>query len=226
MTLKDLEARIKTLEETVKSQAAEIRTFKDIEEIKKLQKAYGFYLEHWMAQEVIALFSDSPEVSLHLAVGTFLGKTGIKRYFEHNKPDNEFLHQMMQLSGIVDVEPDGKTAKGRWYGFGAIALPGEKGVRQNFMCGIYTAEYIKEKGIWKFLKLQFDFIYSAKPLEGWVKPERLVAASSSQSFSIKPDADRIMKSRYPSGYIVPFHYNHPVTGKKTSENVWNSSLNK
>ena len=86
-------------------------------------------------------------------------------------------------------------------------------------------DYIKEKGVWKFLKLQFDFIYSAKPLEGWVKPERLAAASSSQSFSIKPDAPRTMLSRYPSGYIVPFHYKHPVTGKKTSEDARNSSLN-
>jgi hypothetical protein len=179
-----------------------------------------------MSQEVIDLFSDSPQISLHLAVGTFLGRTGIKRYFKHNKPDNEFLHQMMQLSGIVDVEPDGNTAKGRWYGFGAIALPGEKGVRQNFMCGIYTVDYIKEKGIWKFFKLQFDYVYSAKPLEGWVKPERVATASQGQSFTIKPDTPRIMKSRYPSGYIVPFHFNHPVTGKRTSEDVWNSSLDK
>jgi hypothetical protein len=123
MAIKELELKIKTLEEMVKSQAIEIRTLKDIEEINRLQRAYGYYLEHWMAQEVIDLFSDSPEISLHLAVGTFLGRTGIKRYFEHNKPDNEFLHQMMQLSGIVDVEPDGNTAKGRWYGFGAIAHP-------------------------------------------------------------------------------------------------------
>jgi hypothetical protein len=225
MTIKELEARIKTLEEMVKTQAVEIRTLKDIEAIKRLQRAYGYYLEHWMAQEVINLFSDSPEVSLDLAVGTFLGKTGIKRYFQHNKPDKEFLHQMMQLSGVVDVDVDGKTAKGRWYGFGAIALPGGKGVRQNFMCGIYTVDYIKENGIWKFLKLQFDFIYSAKPLEGWVNPERVAAATPGQSFSIKPDVPRIMKSRYPSGYIVPFHYNHPVTGEKTGEDTWNASLN-
>jgi hypothetical protein len=46
MTIKELEARIKTLEEIVKSQAVEIRALKDIEEIKKLQRAYGYYLEH------------------------------------------------------------------------------------------------------------------------------------------------------------------------------------
>ena len=34
MTIKELEARIRTLEEIVKSQAVEIRTLKDIEEIK------------------------------------------------------------------------------------------------------------------------------------------------------------------------------------------------
>ena len=39
----------------------------------------------------------------------------------------EYLHQVMQLSGIVDVAPDGKTAMGRWYGFGANALPAGDG---------------------------------------------------------------------------------------------------
>jgi hypothetical protein len=30
--------------------------------------------------------------------------------------------------------------------------------------------------------------------------------------------------RYVSGYIFPFHYPHPVTGKKTSENKQNAKL--
>ena len=225
MAVSELEARIKALEEIVKSQAVEIRTLKDIEEINRLQKAYGYYLEHWMAKEIIDLFSDGPDVSVTLTMGTYLGKAGVKKYFEHTKPDNEFLHQVMQLSGIVDIDRDGKTAKGRWYGFGALALPYGKGVRQSFMSGIYVTEYVKEDGVWKFKKLQFDQAYTATPLEGWVKKERLAVLDPRQPLlPMKADVPRTFNPRYPSGYIVPFHYKHPVTGKKTGENAWNASL--
>jgi hypothetical protein len=227
MTVKDLDARIKALEKIVESQAAEIRTLKDIEEINRLQRAYGYYLEHWMIKEIVDLFSDSPEASLTLTAGSFLGKAGIKRYFEHHKPDNELLHQMMQLSGIVDVDPDGKTAKGRWYGFGGLAVPRGKGIKQYFMSGIYIAEYVKENGIWKFLKLQFDILYTATPLEGWVKPERMAAVGPDQPMLlVKADVPRSDLVHYPSGHITPFHYKHPVTRKKTSEDAWNAALKK
>jgi len=225
MTAKELEARVKALEEMVKSQASEITTLKDIEKIKNLQKTYGYFLEHWMAQDIIDLFSDGEDVSLTLGAGTFLGKAAVRRYFEVNKPDNEFFHQVMQLSGIVDIDPDGKTAKGRWYGFGGLAVRHGKGVGQVFMSGIYISEYVKEDGVWKFKKLQFEQFYTAKPLEGWVKPERLDSTHYYPDFkAFKVDVPRTYNPAYPSGYIVPFHYKHPVTGKKTREDARNELI--
>ena len=47
---------LEALEAQVKSLANEVRTLKDIESIRNLQKAYGYYLEHWMSQEIIDLF--------------------------------------------------------------------------------------------------------------------------------------------------------------------------
>ena len=38
----------------------------------------------------------------------------------------------MPISGIVDVDPDGKTAKGRWYGFGLMPSLGGENSKQNF----------------------------------------------------------------------------------------------
>ena len=115
MTVEEMEARIKTLE-------AQVRTMQDIEDIKKLQRAFGFYLEHWMAEELVDLFADGPDTSLSIAAGQFYGKENVARLCRRGKESNEeikpespeFLHQVMQLSGIVDVDPDGKTAKGRW----------------------------------------------------------------------------------------------------------------
>ena len=54
MTIKELEAKVKVMEK-------DLRILQDMEEIKKLQRAYGYYLEHWMAEEIIPLFSDNPK---------------------------------------------------------------------------------------------------------------------------------------------------------------------
>ncbi len=51
MKAEEMEARMKTLE----SQVNALQTLLDIEEIKKLQRAYGYYLEHWMAREIVNL---------------------------------------------------------------------------------------------------------------------------------------------------------------------------
>ena len=77
----------------------------------------------------------------------------IRIFFRHGfkdtpipKADNpEFKHQVMQLQGVVDVAPDGKTVQGRWYGFGANAFPAEGGkVNPGWMNGVYEVEYLKQ----------------------------------------------------------------------------------
>jgi hypothetical protein len=123
----------------------------------------------------------------------------------------------MQLSGVVDVAEDGKTAKGRWYGFGLCAIPQNVGVIQNMTAGIYTAEYIKEGSVWKIWKITWNPYIMADTRVGWVAKERL-AKDEVHSPPPKPDKPRDIQSRYPSGYIPPFHYRHPVTGKPTTEN--------
>ena len=218
MSDKELLKRIAKLER----QVGELR---DIEEIKNLQKSYGYYIEHWMAPEIIDLFADGPDVSLTLAAGTYLGKKGVKRYFadqDHNNP--EFLHQVMQLSGIITVDPDGMRAKGRWYGFGAVAMPSDNGIRQAFMSGIYTGGYIKEDNVWKIEKLRFDQLYTGTPAVGWVAPERVAKENLLANLPIpKADIPRSFYIKYPSGNICPFHYRHPVTGQETSEEIRNAA---
>jgi hypothetical protein len=216
----DMETRIKDLEN-------QLRTLQDIQEIEKLQRTYGYYIEHWMPQEMIDLFSDSPDVAMELPEGTYLKKEGVKRLFqgvEGNIP--EFLHQLMMLSPVIDVDQDGKGARGRWYCFGAISIPQGKGVTQSFISGTYENEYIKEGGKWKIKRVKWHINYHAKPGEGWVKPERVVAKDPNAIFEgPKPDIrDNRFVLEYPSGYIFPFHFKHPVTGNKTTEEQRNLSV--
>jgi hypothetical protein len=220
-----------TIEDRLSELENKVRVLDDIEAIKKLERYYGYYIEHWMYEDIIDCFSDSPDTELNINVGVYSGKAGIRRYFEGEKrrsQNPELLHQVMQLSGIVDINPDGKTAHGRWYGFGCVSIPGvgDKGVIQNISGGIYTAKYIKEDGKWKILKLIWNPTYRFEPGQGWVKPDRVASLTYKDlAKPPKPDKPRQLDTRYPSGYIAPFHHVHPVTGKKTTEEKHNATLN-
>jgi hypothetical protein len=220
MSVAELEAMVGNLQEQIRTLQAQVRTLQDIEEIKRLQRAYGYYLENWMTDEIVNLFSDSPDTVLLIKVGEFRGKEGIRRFFNHRAQIKgrripEFLHQVMQLSPIVDIAPDGKTAKGRWYGFGAYAFPEKEGVFQGWMNGVYENEYVKENGKWKIKKIGWNMYFQAPYAVGWVEPERQCDKSfRPQIPDLSPD--RPTKDMlYPSPFICPFHFEHPVTGRQT-----------
>lgn len=217
------------LEEQVKMLGKKVQTLEDIEAIKKLQRAYGFYLEHWMAEDLADLFSDSPEAQLRIAAGEFTGKAAIRRFFRHGKENTElpkadnpeFLHQVMQLSGVVDVEPDGKRAKGRWYGFGANAFRVEKGVAPGWMNGVYEVEYIKENGIWKLLKVRWCMTFHAPWMLSFVDEKKRVDVRMDRphekagAMGLRPTGEH-EHTLYPSGFVCPFHFENPVSGRKTA----------
>jgi len=227
MNVEALVARIEALEKQVKAQEKQLGVLQDIEAIKKLQKAYGYYVEHMMYQEIVDCFSDSPDVLLDWLEGKYLGKEGVRKYFEFMKsapPD--FMHQVMQIAGVVDIDPDGQTARGRWYAFGGIFIPREGNVRRSFVSGIYENRYIKEKGVWKILAIKWVIPYAVRIAGEWAMPEDVNRPYLAGQFrGPRPDIDIDRNDqRYLSGYIFPFHYKHPVTGKETSEGEKNARL--
>ena len=218
-----MEARIKVLEEQVKS----LQTLQEIEEIKKLQRAYGYYLEYWMFQEIIDCFSDGPDVALEFHPGgTYLGKEGVIRHFEFYKvPNPEFLHKMMQLSPYIEIAEDGMTAKGRWFGYGPLAFPAGDYINQSVHSGTYENEYVKENGEWKIKVLRFYNSCVSAPAEGFIRKERVAPYDPDfRPDGPVPDIPEGPYIGYPTGYIFPFHFKHPVTGKETSEGIRNASL--
>ena len=227
MNVEALVARIEALEKQVKAQEKQLGVLQDIEAIKKLQKAYGYYVEHMMYQEIVDCFSDSPDVLLDWLEGKYLGKEGVRKYFEFMKsapPD--FMHQVMQIAGVVDIDPDGQTARGRWYAFGGIFIPREGNVRRSFVSGIYENRYIKENGVWKILAIKWVIPYAVRIAGEWAMPEDVNRPYLAGQFrGPRPDIDIDRNDqRYLSGYIFPFHYKHPVTGKETSEGEKNARL--
>lgn len=218
MTVAELEAKVKMLEQ-------KICILEDTEEIKKLQRAYGFYLQHWMAEDIIDCFADGPDTELSVALGHYIGKESIRDFFHHGRKNveikreenPEFLHQVMQLSGIVHVAQDGLTALGRWYGFGASALlnPDNK-VMPGWMDGVYEVDYVKQDGRWRFKKVHWCMIFNAPWSESFVSSERRFNPESDRPYQrnplLKPEG-KPEQTRYPSGFICPFHFDNPASGR-------------
>jgi hypothetical protein len=220
MDVKELEAKVKTLEK-------KIQTLEDTEEIKRLQRAYGYYLEHWMAEDVIDLFAEGPDTELKVAAGHYMSKESIRDFFHHGRKgieskyseNGEFLHQVMQLSGVVNVDPDGRTAKGRWYGFGANAFPQPDGkINPGWMNGVYENEYVKQDGKWKIKKIHWCMTFHCPYTVGWVEPSRRMDVKIDRPYQrnsqLKPEGGP-EETLYPSGFICPFHFNNPVSGRHT-----------
>jgi hypothetical protein len=221
MKPEELEAKVQALTGNIEELETKLQAQEDIEAIKKLQRAYGYYLEHWQEEQIIGLFSHSPEVSVEIHdTGLYKGWEAVRKSFnfpihytafdgEKTAPP-EFLHILMPINGIVDLDPDGKTAKGRWYGYGMVALIRGGKLRPSIGCGIWENEYIKEDGTWKILKLFWNQIFGSPLEEGWVKTPYLPNPPNKDRPPMGPNTH---PATYPSGYIFPYHYKNPVTGK-------------
>jgi hypothetical protein len=224
MDAKAMEAKIKELEKKV-------QRLDDINEITRLQRVYSYYVMHMMRDEIADCFADDKETTLRWLEGTWKGLKGVKRYFgvgtDRPEPNPGFVHQVMPIAGVVDVDPDGIHAKGRWYSFGGVAVPDQKTGKTNpgIVGGLYEIDYLKQKGQWKFWKIDWIIPLSIKiPSEQWGTVEAL--GKSIANFKA-PEPDIEMEEndpRFVSGYIFPFHYDHPVTGKATSESKKNAKL--
>lgn len=207
-TLQDLEKRIQRLD--------------DIKQIERLQRIYGYYRDYEEWEKIVDMFSDSAESVEVADHGVYKGKAGIRRYYidlikggKDAKPRPGVMSIALQMQGVITVDSDGKTAKGRWYGFLMEARPTialhEGELRQTWGHGIYENEYVKEDGVWKFKKLHFFLNFRTPYEDGWLKTP--VVGQNGPSLEVPPDAPSTTWRPYPSGVHFPVHFKHPVTGK-------------
>lgn len=225
-----------SIEERLAALEKRLQQVEDVQAINRLQYAYNYYVEHMMKQEIIDCFADSPDVLLDWLEGKWKGKEGVREYFDVNQvPPVGFRHQLMPTAGLITVAPDGRTAKGRWYAFGAIMMPGrpaqgeKPSFTRSFIDGIYEIGYIREDEIWKILTINWMIPYGVRIDDGWITPEDIAGpmlkGQGPGGAPMTPDIPMDPKDlRYVTGYIFPFHFSHPVTGKPSSEAALNARL--
>ena len=195
--------------------SAEAERVEDANDIKKLQRAYGYYLDKGYWGEAADLFADDATFEWGVD-GVYVGKGRIREYLVRQGggnvgpglPYGQFNHHM-QLQPVVNVAADGKTAKARWQ---ELALIGQFQKFADWAAGVYENEYVKQDGVWKISHLRAPFNMYTSYKDGWGK----VAIPHTRPDSFPPPPDyppTVVSLTYPSFYVEPYHYPNPVTGK-------------
>ena len=119
MSLEELEARIKVLE--------------DIEEIEKLMASYAYWVDAFQMDDVVGLFAENAKAE-YGPLGSYEGKDGITTFFKEVVPNTQSwsAHQLRSPIVTVEGEKAAKTIEFRttvkasaawgWIGIGIIVV--------------------------------------------------------------------------------------------------------
>jgi hypothetical protein len=206
-------ARLAALETELATLEHDVSLLEDTKAIKRLQRAYGYYVDKKLSREIGALFADAPDTTAELGgSGVYVGRARIAEYYdriiggEGLKPGQLFNHMILQ--GVVHVAPDGRTAKGRWRALIQIGQHGESAVWAE---GPYENEYVKEGGVWKFSKVHWYMTFSAPYSPGWHKAPQPMEPPLADFPPDRPPT--VVYASYPGVYQPPYHYANPVSGR-------------
>jgi len=207
-------AKVAQLQERIADLKARKTRIEDIKAIEKLQRAYGYYVDYGLWDQVVDLFADDATIEFGLD-GVYKGKDRIKEYFytlTDGQPGLKHgqLNQNMLIMPVVTVADDGQTAKARWTD---IIMAGELGKWANWGLGPFENEYVKEDGVWKISKLHWYEILMVPYDKGWAKSPSVTGAKYI-SDKLPPDAPPTENYEpWPATYLPAFSFKNPVTGE-------------
>jgi acetyl esterase/lipase len=227
-----LQLRVATL-------GANVQLAEDLSQIEKLQRAYGYYVDKGLWEDVSLLFTENAVANY--PAGVFVGHRSIREHLYMNVGGQQMgdiglgngrLYDHMNIQPVVHIDASGTSAHGRWRAF---AMFGSPGGAATWAEGVYEMQYAKENGVWKISKLDYYSGFGAPYKTGWAAPPTPPAAGSSSSApgavasapAARPrrqlahpaDIERNMDcDGFPKACIAPFHYGNP--GTTTSSDAW------
>lgn len=184
--------------------------------VKKLQRAFGFYVDRGLWQDAADLFADDGTIEIGVD-GVYAGRDRIREYLMRLHGGQEGLiygqlNEWVTLQPAVEISADGQSATARWRDLGML---GQYKQHAEWRDGIYENRYVKQDGVWKIRSLHLFVNFLAPYQAGWarLKPGEGVARSKA-AVDFPPDrAPSAAPAPFPATQIPPFQGRHPVTGQ-------------
>jgi acetyl esterase/lipase len=202
--------------------AANVQLAEDFSRIEKLQRAYGYYVDQGMWEDLSQLFTENAVANY--PAGVFIGHKSIREHLYLNVGGHQVgdiglgngrLYDHMNIQPVVHIDAGGTTAHGRWRAFAMFGSPGGDATWAE---GVYEMQYRKENGVWKISKLDYYSGFGASYKTGWVAPPA-PAAPPQRQLAHPADIERNMDcDGFPKACIAPFHYTNP--GTTSASDAW------
>lgn len=202
---------------------ADLQRAEDVAAIKRLQRAYGYYLDKGLWTDLGELFAD--DAVANYPAGVYIGKSSIQRHLHMNVGAVEMgqnglgdgrLYNHMNLQPVVHLDASGNGAKGRWRAF---AMFGRYGGGATWAEGVYEMTYRKEDGAWKIATLDYHSGFGASYDTGWIPPPGPRQSRGPRNLPHPADRERDMPCEgFPDACLAPFHYANP--GTRAGGQLW------
>ena len=194
-----------------------VEKLEGIRAVKKLQRAFGYYVDRGLWGEAADLFTDDGTIEIGID-GVYAGRERIEEYLRRLHGGQEGLiygqlNEWITLQPAINVSADGRSATARWRDQGML---GQYKQHAEWRDGVYENSYEKgADGIWRIQSLHLFVNFVAPYEKGWarLKPgEGLVQSETAKEFP----PDRPPTATYepfPQVQVPQFQAPNPVTGR-------------
>ena len=143
---------------------------RDSNDVKRLQRAYGYYFDQGDWDQVADLFTADATYQV-AGDAVHVGQDRIREYLRKSGGSRNGLvegqiNNWLMLQPVITVAADGSIAKGRWRG---LLMLGQYGKFASWGEGTFENEYVKDAGVWKIRKVQWFPSFVAPYEGGWAK---------------------------------------------------------
>ncbi|HEX5000791.1 MAG TPA: nuclear transport factor 2 family protein [Terriglobia bacterium] len=190
--LPDLAARIE------RSQA-QIENIESVRAIKRLQYAYGHYVEFGLWNDFADLFTADAQTNYQQGAR---GREEVRKLFFDQVGQGKLgladgrIYPHILFQPVVHLAPDGHAAKGRWR---ILAMLGGLGGSATWYSGVYENEYVLENGVWKISVLRSEpRVTAAYTAAGWRDSGTQVPPHYTAESVARPIPDAVTAAR-PAG---------------------------
>lgn len=187
-----------------------ITRLEDVNAVERVQRTYGYLVDKAQWEPLANLFTENGTLEIG-GRGIYTGRGRVLAYMQTGfgvdgtRPEQLMNH--MQFQPIVDISADGTSALMRSRAYvmsgGGWGLP------------LYENAFEKgEDGEWRISRLTGPFTMYGGWEEGW--KDNVISNTWPGDRDLTPPdlPPSVVFLMYPSYYIVPYHYPHPVKGEE------------